>query len=112
MAQNDAKIKYYPNENVKRVLIGVPKGHKHYRLALFLGDQVLVFSEAVLANIVRAYVTVKTHPVKRSLELVCVEKPSGLKKEYARYQLLESDKGDEEIEDELKVIIEQALIQV
>lgn len=98
------RIKYIKNESIERIHFGVPRGHKHYRLVVFLkSGEVLVFSEATVANIVRAYVTVKTHPLKRAVELVGV-KLEERKEGYAEYQLLETDKSCSEVEEELERI--------
>ena len=57
------EIRFIRNGDVDRVLIGVPEGHKHLRLCAKLKDGfVLVFQEATVANILRAYTTIKTHP--------------------------------------------------
>lgn len=96
---------YVANSGVKRVLYGKPRGHKHNRLVLELSDgKTLVFSEATVANIVRAYVTVHTHPVKRAVELVAATPPDR-KPGYAEHQLLESTAG-EKVEEELQKIVE------
>ena len=101
------RVRYVRNEEVKRVLLGVPEGHRHLRLAMELeGDEVLVFSEATVANIVRAYVTVKTHPVVRGVELVRVKVGEGRKEGYAEHQLLET--GREEVGKELAEMLSRA----
>jgi hypothetical protein len=64
------KIRIIRNEDVTKVLVGPPEGHKHLRIAMKLKNgQVLIFQEATIANILRAYTTVKTHPKIRALEL-------------------------------------------
>jgi len=93
------------NADIKRVLIGIPKGHKHYRCIIELKTgQILVLQEASIANIVRAYVIVKTHPQKQAIELQCKElrdrKPG-----FAEYQLLEIERTEEKIQEELGKII-------
>ena len=96
---------YIKNEDVRRVLLGVPRGHKHLRLALELRDgRVMIFSEATVASIVRAFVTLYTHPSLRALELagspVEDRKPG-----YAEYQLLETSKSPDEVEKELSEML-------
>lgn len=93
------------NRDVKRILMGVPKGHKHYRCVVELKDgRILIFHEATIANIVRAYATIKTHPQKQAVELICKElrdrKPG-----FATYQLLEAEKSENEILKELEKIL-------
>jgi len=95
------------NEDVQRVLLGVPKGHKHLRVCIQLKDNsVLIFQEATIANILRSYVTIKTHPTIRAQQLEI--KKLGLKQrkeEYAENQLLEAPRKPEEIEDEIKELL-------
>ena len=56
-------IRIIRNEDIETVLIGVPKGHKHLRVCMKLKDNsAMIFQEATIANILCAYVTIKTHP--------------------------------------------------
>ncbi len=100
------------NCDVEGVVYAVPKGHKHYRLVVILRDgRILVFSEAFVANIVRAYVTVHTHPVKRAIELKRFVLTEGEKKDgYAKCQLLEieKEKKEEEIREKVRSILDSA----
>ncbi len=77
------------NEDIKEILVEIPEGHKHIRTVITLQDgSELVFQEAAVANITRAYITVKTHPQKKSVKLKGTnvhEKKAG----YADWQLLE-----------------------
>ena len=79
------------NEDVKELLAEIPEGHKHVRITIVLHDgNEFTFQEATTANLVRAYVTVKTHPVRRRVRLrQCriAERKEG----YSEWQLLESD---------------------
>ncbi len=102
--------KYYPNEFVKRVLLGIPKGHKHLRLVIeFSGGETLIFSEATLANIVRAYVTIKTHPSISAVELR-LNRVRERKEGYAEYQLLEVKRAQKEIEEEILNILKSSQV--
>jgi len=92
------------NQDIKRVLVGPPKGHKHVRAIIEAEDLVIVLQEATLANIVRAYITVKTHPTRSAIELKRT-KPEHRKEGYAEYQLLETEKLDEEVSEEISTII-------
>ena len=101
------KVYAIRNQDIKRVLIGKPKGHKHLRTCIQLKNGTnLVFQEATIANISRAYITLKTHPHIRALELEMkmanIEK---LKEGYAKHQLLETSKAYEEIEEELENLL-------
>lgn len=99
------------NEDIKRVLIGVPKGHKHLRIYMKLkGDAALIFQEATIANILRAYLTIKTHPTIRARELkmrTLNETPQ--KQGYALHQLLETSRNQEEMEEELRGLLEKSI---
>lgn len=58
------------NEDIKEITAEIPEGHKHLRTTIVLQDGTeFVFHEATIANLVRAYITVKTHPVKRKATL-------------------------------------------
>ena len=78
------------NEDVKELLAEIPEGHKHMRITIVLQDGTeITFQEATAANFVRAYITVKTHPVQRKVRLSgcrLTERKEG----YAEWQLLES----------------------
>ena len=77
------------NEDIREILVDIPEGHKHIRTKITLQDNTeLVFQEAAIANITRAYITVKTHPQKESVKLMgrqLTDKKDG----YADWQLLE-----------------------
>jgi len=77
------------NEDIKEILVEIPEGHKHLRTTITLQDDTeLVLQEAAVANITRAYITVKTHPQKESVKLKgrqLTDKKDG----YADWQLLE-----------------------
>ena len=97
------------NEDIESVLIGVPKNHKHLRICLKLKDKTLIFQEATIANIVRAYVTIKTHPTIKALKLKMKMLPeTEVKGGYARHQLLEVKGKNEEIEEEITRLLEAA----
>ena len=78
-----------PNEMVKQVLMEVPDGHNHIRTRIVLQDNSeIIFQEATVANIMRAYITIKTHPQKTSVRLTGRNLPDK-KQGYADWQLLE-----------------------
>jgi hypothetical protein len=83
------------NEDVKELVLEVPEGHTHLRTSLVLRDgSEMVLQEATVANLVRAYVTLKTHPRKERVKLQ--GKRVGQRKEgYAEWQLLEAEEKDE-----------------
>jgi hypothetical protein len=83
------------NEDVKEVVLEVPEGHTHLRLSLVLHDgSEMVFQEATVANLVRAYVALKTHPLKKRVRLIG-KRLDQRKEGYAEWQLLEDEEGDE-----------------
>lgn len=77
------------NEMIREVRVGVPDGHRHVRTVIILDDDTeIVLQEAAMANIVRAFITVKTHPSVNSVVLRgrhVEEKKAG----FAGWQLLE-----------------------
>lgn len=83
------------NEDVKELILEVPEGHTHLRLSLVLHDgSEMVFQEATVANLVRAYVSLKTHPRKKKLRMKG-KKLERRKEGYAEWQLLEAEGEDE-----------------
>ncbi len=58
-----SSIRIIRNDEIETVLIGVPKGHKHLRVCMKLkNNSAMIFQEATIANILRAYITLKAHP--------------------------------------------------
>lgn len=77
------------NEDVSEVHVGVPEGHRHVRVRIVLKDGTeFVFQEATMANIVRAFITVKTDPVRKSARLKG-RRLQERKEGFAEWQLLE-----------------------
>lgn len=77
------------NEDVREVILEVPEGHKHLRTSLVLSTgQRIVLQEATVANIVRAFVSIKTHP---QLERVVLKgrRLTQRKEGFAEWQVLE-----------------------
>lgn len=101
------KIQIIRNQDVDQVLIGVPKGH-HLRVCIQLkNESSLVFQEATIANSLQAYTTIKTHPTIRAQELrmeAFTTQP--LKEDFAIHQLLETSRKSEDIEEELRTLLE------
>lgn len=77
------------NEEVQELIAEIPEGHKHLRTTIKLHDgSSFTFQEATIANLVRAYITVKTHPKRTNVHLV--GRKLDLRKEgYAEWQLAE-----------------------
>ena len=108
------KSRIIRNEDVNKILVGVPEGHKHLRLSMKLKNGlILIFQEATIANILRVYTTVKTHPSIRAQELEMKTLTADLRKEgYAVHQLLETPRKNEDVERELKELIERGELSI
>lgn len=77
------------NEDIKEIITEIPEGHKHIRTTLTFKDGTeYTFQEATIANLVRAYVDVKTHPARKIIRLVSKHLPER-KDGYAEWQLVE-----------------------
>ena len=108
------KVRTIRNEDVNKILVGVPEGHKHLRISMKLKNGlVLIFQEATIANILRVYTTVKTHPSIRAQELERETLTADLRKdEYAVHQLLETPRKNEDVERELKELLEKGDLSI
>ncbi len=77
------------NEDVKELIAEIPEGHKHLRTTIVLHDGTsFTFQEATIANLVRAYIAIKTHPRLTKMHL-SGEKLDDRKDGYAAWQLTE-----------------------
>ncbi|HEY6837434.1 MAG TPA: hypothetical protein VI389_01695 [Geobacteraceae bacterium] len=77
------------NEDVREIEAEIPEGHRHLRTTVRLADgSAVTFQEATIAALVRAYVAVKTDPL-RSRIVLRGRKVEGRKDGYAEWQLLE-----------------------
>jgi len=96
--------KVYPNDGISRILMGVPEDHSHLRTIIETNKgETLVFQEATIAALVRAYTDIKTHPRKTGVELALKELES-TKTGYAPFQLMETKNSKRSIADKLKKI--------
>jgi len=96
------RVRVLRNEDVSRVIAFIPPGHRHTRAALFIGDEVLVLQQATLDALIRAYVLVALHPIRRAVELVSVKVLKGIRKEgFTEYQLIESGRSEDEVLNEV-----------
>lgn len=80
------------NADIREIELAVPPGHRHLRAILRLaGGEELVLQEATVASLVRAYVSVKTHPTRTGIRLVGRSLTAEEVKEgFADWQLLEN----------------------
>lgn len=104
------KIHVIRNEDIEQVLMGVPEDHKHLRICVKLKNKsAFIFQEATIANILRAYITIKTDPNIRAKELKMKALTAEQQKEgYAVHQLLETSREDKEIEKELSELLKES----
>jgi len=91
-------IKVYRNSDVQKIVAFIPPCHRHLRLVIVTKDQVIVLHEATVAAIVRAYIDIITHPIKKAVEYAQVKLGKNSKKQgYAKDQLIESNVLDDNI---------------
>jgi hypothetical protein len=77
------------NEDIKELTAEIPEGHKHIRTTIMLQDGTeMTFQEAAIANLVRAYISIKTHPSLSKLVLRGARLDKR-KDGYAEWQLVE-----------------------
>ncbi len=81
------------NEEVAEIKVEIPEGHYHLRTTIkFVDGTSLTFQEATVANLVRAFIDVKTHPTKTRATLKGRPVSAG-KKGYAKWQLIEEEEA-------------------
>ena len=104
------RIQIVRNEDVNRVLVGVPRGHKHLRIFIQLKNgSALIFQEATMANLIRAYIKVKTHPSARAQELGAqILTPAQRKEGFTQHQLVETPTMSRAIEVELEELLKES----
>lgn len=85
------KPRIITNADIAEIQIAPPPGHLHLRTTIKLkSGEEIVLQEAAVANLVRAYIGIKTHPQKTSCRLVGQELAKDeMKKGFAPWQLLE-----------------------
>jgi len=81
------------NADIEEIELFVPAGHHHLRAVLHLRNgEELVLQEATVAALTRAFVTVKTHPIRERLRLIGRQMEEDENREgFAFWQLLEED---------------------
>jgi len=103
--ESNSKPIVFRNSDVKRIVAFIPRGHKHIRLYIEFNGMKIILQEAIVAAIVRAYVNVKNHPIRKAYELVS-QRLTERKEGYAEYQLIESNRGEDEILLDMKNIVD------
>ncbi len=95
------------NSDVKKVILGPPRGHKHIRGFIFLKNGLtIVLQQATLENMARGLINLITHPFKRALQLRCV-KLDKRKEGFAEYQLIEEEVDEEELIEEITAFLSE-----
>ena len=79
----------FRNSDVMQIVAEIPEGHRHLRTTVTLADgSSFTFQEATVAAIVRAYILVKTDPIRNRVVLEGRRVPHR-KDDYAEWQLLD-----------------------
>lgn len=97
-------VKVYRNEDIRRIVAFIPKGHRHIRIMIETDTERMVFQEATIASLIRAYINVKLHPSRNAIELETV-KLEERKPGYASHQLIETGKDESHILEEIPCIL-------
>jgi len=81
------------NADIAEIELTPPAGHQHLRATIKLhSGEEIILQEATVANLVRAYVGIKTHPQQRSCRLIGRDlSEAEVKKGFAAWQLLEAE---------------------
>jgi len=81
------------NADIAEIILAPPPGHQHLRATIKLhSGEEIVLQEATVANLVRAYVGIKTHPQRLRCRLVGRELSEAERKGgFAVWQLLEGE---------------------
>lgn len=90
-------VKIYANSDVLKIVGFIPPNHRHMRLALVLKDQTIVLQEATVAAIARTYLNIVAHPTRKAIECIQTRLSDNRKPGYAEYQLVESNRSEDEI---------------
>lgn len=101
------KVLSLANRDIQQILMGTPSGHRHLRAILQTREGLILLNEATLANLVRAYITLKTHPELHVLKLKGLELEDR-KPDFDRYQLLESHEAPDALQQELDQLFHRA----
>jgi hypothetical protein len=87
--ETGGEVRVLRNEDVMGLVAEIPAGHRHLRTTLALADgSSVTLQEATVAAIVRAYVAVKTDPLRNRVALAG-QRVQDPKPGYAEWQLLE-----------------------
>jgi len=104
MAQG--RVRVMKTSDVVRVIAFIPPGHRHTRILVELGSgEKLIFQQATIDGIIRAYISVALHPSRKACELILKNLSARERKEgFAKWQLVESGRGEDEVMEEVMKI--------
>ena len=85
------KQRILANADIREINLEIPQGDKHLRTTIRLSSgEELILQEATVANLVRGYINVKTHPRMAECRLTGqLLSEEDMKEGYAPWQLLE-----------------------
>lgn len=100
------KVRVMKTSDVVRVIAFIPQGHRHTRILVELGSgEKLIFQQATVDSIIRAYVSVALHPSRKACELTLKHLSTKERKGgFAKWQLVESDRSEDEVMEEVMKI--------
>jgi len=100
------KVRLMKTCDVVRVVAFIPPGHRHTRVLVELGTgEKLIFQQATIDGVIRAYAAVALHPCRKVCELILKRLTTKERKEgFAKWQLVESNKSEDEVMDEITEI--------
>lgn len=103
----EKEVHVYRNEDIKRIIAFIPRGHLHVRVLIETSDKIMVFQEATIAGVIRAYINVAMHPYRKAVELKSIRLSKNSRKlGFAEHQLIETNRLDNDILDEVENIID------
>jgi len=104
MTQDEVRV--IKTDGVTRVVAFIPPGHRHTRILIELkSGEKLIFQQATIDGIIRAYASVALHPSRKAFELTLKRLGTKERKEgFAKWQLVESGRSEDEIMEDIMEI--------
>ncbi len=98
MTCNENRVRILKTNDVVRVIAFIPPGHTHTRVLIETSDgDAIVLQQASVDALIRAYVAVALHPQRVACELTLRELTLHRKHGFARWQLVESARSEDEV---------------
>ncbi len=98
MTQGVRRVRVLKTSDVRRIVAFIPPGHTHTRVLIETVDgDVTILQQASVDALIRAYAAVALHPTRSACELVLRELVSGRKHGFAKWQLIESLRSEDEV---------------